>query len=100
MGLIKSQGELKMEENETMEFTNLSLEKETIADWLDQLEIAQEFIQNKSDEVSELLDPVINFFTDVLENGDFKVFTLKDIEKAGGLRMIEKEDRVSPAGRA
>lgn len=88
------------EENETMEFTSLSLEKETIEDWLDQLQIAQEFIQNKSNEVAELLDPVIDFFTDVLDNGYFKEYNLKDLEKEGDLRMIEKENTMSPTGRA
>jgi hypothetical protein len=89
-----------VEKNETMEFTSLSLEKETIEDWLDQLQIAQEFIQSKSDKVSELLDPVIDFFTDVLDNGYFQEYNLKDLEKEGDLRMIEKENIISPIGRA
>jgi len=86
-----------MKEKEIMEFTSLSLEKETITDWLDQLQIVQEFVQRHSYEVSELLDPTIDFFTDVLQNGYFQVYNLDKLRKEGDLREIEK---LSQAGRA
>jgi hypothetical protein len=88
------------QEKESMEFTSLSLEKGTIEDWLDQLETAYEFMQNHSKARAELLTPVIDFFTDVLDNGYFQVYNLKDLEKEGCLRMVEKDNIPSPTGRA
>jgi hypothetical protein len=88
------------QENETMEFTSLSLEKGTIEDWLDQLQRAKDYLPEDYQDVYQLLNPVIDFFTDVLDNGYFQVYNLKELEKEGCLRMVEKDVLMSPTGRA